>query len=139
MRVGAVAVHPGQGHAAAAALQALKLFLGLFGPAGGGQLARQHVAQRHQVVRVQAGIVEQLVGERALAPVGALEALVHGHAEALLQDGAQAQPGPAQGAGGHHGVEDVGELEIVVALEADQVVFGGVKNLLLGRVGKQGP
>ena len=39
---------------------------------------------------------------------------------------------------GAHGVEDVRELEAVVAPETDEVVFGSVKNLLLVGIGEEG-
>ena len=39
---------------------------------------------------------------------------------------------------GAHRIEDVRKLEVVVAAEADEVVLGGVEDLLLARIGEEG-
>ncbi len=63
------------------------------------------VAQGDEIVGVQARVIEHLRGERPLAPIGALEALLQLDSEDLLEDVGQARPLPAEGAGGDVGVE----------------------------------
>ena len=55
-----------------------------------------------------------------------------------VENGGEADLRPAERARGAHRVEDVRELELVVAPEADEVVFGGVEDLLLARIGEEG-
>ena len=59
-------------------------------------------------------------------------------AEPVFQHVAQADALIAADAGGRHGIEDVDHIEVEVALEADEVVFGGVEDLLDGGVGEDG-
>jgi len=88
---------------------------------------------------VQPRVIQLLGRERALAPIGALVPFVDLDGEVIFEQ--RRQPGlrPAERARGGHGVEQVGELEAVVAFEAEQVIFGGVEDFLLLRVGEERP
>jgi len=56
----------------------------------------------------------------------------------VLENGREADLWPAERARGAHGVEDIRELEVVVAPEANKIVFGSVEHFLLVRIGEQG-
>ena len=118
--------------------QAIEFLVGLRPMAGPGQRLELPVAQRHEVVGVEPGVVQLFRRQRPALPVGALILLVHRHAELSLENGGQPDLRPAERARRAHGVEDVRELEVVVAPEADQVVFGGVKHFLLIAIGEDG-
>ena len=61
-------------------------------PAPGGlQVAGEALAQVDQVMRIDAGVIEQVAGEGALTPVGALVAFIDADAELGFEDGAQAE------------------------------------------------
>ena len=73
------------------------------------------------------------------APVRALEFFGEGHAVIVVDGRGQAQSLGAQEAPRDHGVEEVGEAEAVVALEAEHVVLAGVEDLLDAGVGGELP
>ena len=60
-----------------------------------------------------------------------------GDAELSFQHRTQADLIPPQDARRHHRVEQVLQLEAEIALQADQVVFGGVEHFLDLRIGEQ--
>ena len=87
---------------------------------------------------VEPRVVQLFRRQGTAFPIGALILLVQRHAEVRVENGGEADLRPAERARGAHGVENVGELEAVVAPKADEVVFGGVKHLLLARIGEEG-
>jgi len=109
---------------------ALELAPGLPQPAGPLQLARELVAQRQEVARVERGVRELVRLERAPAPVRALEGLGEPHAEARLDEGREAEGRAPQAAGGGHRVEQAGEPPPVLAPQAADVVVGAVQDHL---------
>ena len=82
------------------------------------QLRFQPLAQRQQVVGVEAGVVEQILGKGPLAPIGPLAALVKRDGKLLLQDVPQAGLLPAESPGGDARVEDAPQAELEIALQA---------------------
>ena len=105
---------------------------------GLGQRLELLVAQPQEVVRVEPRIVQLFRCQGAAFPVGTLILLAQRHAEVGVENGGQANLRPPQCARRAHGVEDVRELETVAAPEADDVVFGGMKHLLLRGIGEDG-
>ena len=105
---------------------------------GLGQRLELLVAQPQEVVRVEPRIVQLFRCQGAAFPVGTLILLAQRHAEVGVENGGQTDLRPPQCARRAHGVEDVRELETVAAPEADDVVFGGMKHLLLRGIGEDG-
>ena len=102
------------------------------------QLLVQNIAQGQQVMGVDLGIAERAFRQRTLRPVEFLVLLAVAHAEQIFQHIAQADALIAADAGSRHRVEDGPHIEIKVALETDEVVFGGVEDLLDGGIGQDG-
>ena len=101
------------------------------------QLGMQAVAQLDQVMRIQPGVVDQMLGQRALTPVGALVAFVQRNAQLGLQHRPQPDLVATQDAPGDHRVEQVGDLHAEITAQAQQVVFRGVEHLFDLRIAEQ--
>ena len=98
------------------------------------QLRVQLIAQGQEVVSIQAGISQHRGGQRAAAPVGALVALVEVEAKLVRQHIPQPNILAAQNPRTQHRVKEVGETEAKVALQTQNVILSGMKNLLDGGI-----
>src|SRR4030042_1397811 len=99
----------------------------------------QSLTQRDQVMCILAGIIQQVPGQGALPPIGALVAFIRLDIEFSCEDRAQSNLLASQDAGSQHGIKQVIEAESKVALQAYQVIFGGVEGFLYVWIRKNVP
>lgn len=114
-----------------------ELLPGPFEPAQFDQPRLPELRQPRQMAGVLGRVVDHVGGERTDRPVGTLEALVEADPEVLGEDVGQADLLLAEELSGDHGVEEPAHLEAEVAVQAAQVVIGGVEDLAHRRVGEE--
>src|SRR4030042_739243 len=81
-------------------------------------------------MRVLAGIVQQVSGQWALPPVGALVAFIRLDIELAFEDRPQANLLATHNTGCKHGIKQVVKFEAIVAFHAQQVIFSGMESFL---------
>src|SRR5210317_1071888 len=92
-----------------------------------------------QVIGVGSSVTNHLGGQRALRPVGFLVFLVKLDVEVLVQQIRQTNPLFTEQLRANHGIEETLYVQIEIALQAAQVVVGGVEDFANRRVGKDRP
>ena len=115
-----------------------EIFVCFFEAVGGAQLGVQDIAQGQQVARVHLGVAAVAGWQRAARPVVGLMLLAVADAEQVLQHVTQADALVATDTRGRQGIEDIRHIEIEIALEAYEIIFGGVEDDLDGGVGEDG-
>src|SRR5690606_10457794 len=97
------------------------------------QFTCEDVAQLRQVPDVERGVVEQLLGQGALGPVGLLRLLGQFDVEVVLQKRGEAHPLSVKQLRGEHGVEDALCLKAAQVVQEAQVVVAAVHDQMLLR------
>ena len=114
------------------------VFARFFQAPAGSKLGIERIAQGQQVMRIDLGVAARALGQGALRPVIGLVLLAVAHAKQVFQHIAQADALVAADAGGRQRIKDVAYIEVKIALEADEIIFGGVEYLLNGGLGEDG-
>ena len=111
------------------AAQRVELLAGPLGLAGLLELGGQQVAQLHEDLDVEGGVLQPGLRQRARRPVDGRVLLLHPAAQQGLHQRGEPDAGVAQQAAGELGVEELGGGEPLVA-QAGEVLGGGVQDPL---------
>ena len=97
------------------------------------------MAQRDEVVRIQAGVIEPFIRKRSSPPVGPLVALIDFHLEFRRNQIAQSAAFPAQRTAGDASVEQIVKSESEISFQSHYVVFCTVEYFFNFRIAEYGP
>jgi hypothetical protein len=99
--------------------------------------AMEPVLELDEKMGIVLGVGKLLVAEGALGPVASLKLLVALHPELVGENSGKGKLLPPEEPAGDGGIEDGANREVEIPLEADEIVFGGMEDLLHLGVGKE--